>query len=144
MWSTRSGDGPGEGKEALQDVSRAGTGQLSHVRQWYRSQRTNCSQYFAQRRRWTVTVGLGSQSNTAERCCGLCRLPRHTPIPNTLGPPSMNSPVSIADCLLTALKAWPRASADRKVGWQTGSGAENTPDSDNLAPLLQGAALEAP
>lgn len=144
MWSTSSGDGPGEGKEALQDVSRAGTGQPSHVRQRYTSQRTNRLQYFAQRCRWTVTVGLGSQSHTTERGCGLCRPPRHTPIPDALGPPSMNSPVSIADCLLTALKAWPRASADRKVGWQAGSGAENTLDSDNLAPLLQGAALEAP
>lgn len=29
MWSIRRGDGPGEGKEALQDVNRAGTGQPS-------------------------------------------------------------------------------------------------------------------
>lgn len=144
MWSTRSGDGPGEGKEALQDMSSAGTGQPSHVRQWYRSQRTNRSQDFAQRRRWTVTVGLGSQSHTAQRGCGLCCLPRHAPTPDALGPPTMNSPVSTADCLLTALKAWPRASADRKVRWRAGSGAEDTRDPDNLAPLLQDAALDAP
>lgn len=91
-----------------------------------------------------MDVGLGPQSHIAQRGCGFCCPPRHMPIPDALGPPSVNSPVSIAVCLLTALKVWPRASADWKVGWRAGSGAENTRDSDNLASLLQGEALKAP